>query len=243
MKVAFQSTTRMAFCIADDIRPNAARTRTSPASHDRPRGFDRTLPPLAPPTRTQFPHRCRSRARPGCSRACRERTVYRRCLEGGPVAASASRRSSMLFTGHPTVDQLVHAALAPLRARRDGDRGSRHVVVMGYAAGPSRRGDAGNRYPEIHVLVPEHRQVRSVEFVHVERTMRPPSPGVLRGGVPLAPLVRACTDAARRIRSPAEVTELLSDAVQRGLCTVAHAVGGARRRFTERHSHSARGSC
>jgi hypothetical protein len=32
--------------------------------------------------------------------------------------------------------------------------------------------------------------------------------------------VRSCTDAARRIRSTAEVTELLADPVQRGLCTV-----------------------
>ena len=69
------------------------------------------------------------------------------------------------------------------------------------------------------MLVPASRQVRSVEFVHVERTRRLPAP-IMRKGVPLVPLVRACTDSARRIRSTAEVTELFADPVQRGLCTI-----------------------
>jgi len=91
----------------------------------------------------------------------------------------------------------------------------------GLRRGPVRRDRSRDDRPEIHVLVPEQRQVRSVEFVHVERTTRLPA-SVVRGGIPLAPVVRSCTDAARRIRSPAEVTELLSDAVQQeGLCTVA----------------------
>ena len=43
---------------------------------------------------------------------------------------------------------------------------------------------------------------------------------VVRAGVPLAPVPRAVVDAARRLRSAREITELLADPVQRGLCTV-----------------------
>ena len=88
----------------------------------------------------------------------------------------------------------------------------------GLRRGPVRRDESDDRYPEIHVLVPKRKQVRSVGFVHVERTLRVPV-AIDRGGVPLAPLVRACTDAARRIRSSAEVTELLAEPVQRRMCT------------------------
>jgi hypothetical protein len=145
-----------------------------------------------------------------------ERTVYQRCFEGGPWQRVLPG-IVFLFTGHPTVDQLVHAALL---------LGGPDAMVTGVEAcrrhglrrGPVRRTD--HQRPKIHILVPEKRQVRSVEFVHVERTGRLPTP-VLRDGVPVAPLVRACTDTSRRIRSTAEVTELFSDAVQRGLCTVA----------------------
>ena len=87
----------------------------------------------------------------------------------------------------------------PGRSRRDGDR-DRGLP----SARPPSRADpptTTRTATEIHVLVPKRRQVRSVEFVHVERTLRLPTP-ILREGIPLAPLVRACTDAARRIRRP-----------------------------------------
>jgi hypothetical protein len=87
----------------------------------------------------------------------------------------------------------------------------------GLKRGPVRRADP--KRPDMHVLVPEGRQVRSVEFVHVERTGRLPM-SVQREGVPVAPLIRACTDTARRLRSSAEITELFADPVQRGMCTV-----------------------
>jgi hypothetical protein len=47
-----------------------------------------------------------------------------------------------------------------------------------------------------------------------------PRPHV-RDDVPLAPPVRACLDGARRLHSIAEITELIADTVQRGLCTPA----------------------
>jgi hypothetical protein len=43
----------------------------------------------------------------------------------------------------------------------------------------------------------------------------------VRDNVPLAPAVRACLDATRRLQSAAEITELIADTVQRGLCTPA----------------------
>ena len=156
--------------------------------------------------------------------------MYRRCLEGGPWRRILPG-VVLLFTGRPTTDQLVHAALilcGPEAVLTGVEACRRH----GLRRGPVRRDDSGDRYPEIHVLVPKRKQVRSVEFVHVERTLRVPV-AVVRGGVPLAPLVRACIDAARRIRSFAEVTELLSEPVQRRMCTVsalwAEVASGSRR--------------
>ena len=150
-----------------------------------------------------------------------ERTVYRRCLEGGPWQRVLPG-IVMLFTGTPTVDQLVHAAL--LLAGPDAMvTGIEACRRHGLRRGPARRAEGGNGNGSsrhgVHVLVPKRRQVRSVEYVHVERTVRLPDP-IVRGGVPLAPLVRSCTDAARRLRSAGEITELLSEPVQRRLCTV-----------------------
>lgn len=146
-----------------------------------------------------------------------ERTIYRRCLEGGPWRRILPG-VVLLFTGRPTNDQLVQAALI---------LGGANAVVTGIEAcrrhglrrGPARRDDADSHYPEVHILVPSDRQVRSVGFVHVERTKRLPN-CIERSGVPLVPLVRACTDSARRISSAAEVTELLSEPVQRRMCTI-----------------------
>jgi hypothetical protein len=145
-----------------------------------------------------------------------ERTVYERCLEGGPWQRVLPG-IVLLFTGRPTIDQLTAAALL-LGGPDSMITGVEACRRHGLRRGPIRR--ANDQPPVIHILVPASRQVRSVEFVHVERTRRLPTP-VTRDGFPLAPLVRACTDTARRIRSSSEVTELFSDAVQRGLCTVA----------------------
>ena len=72
----------------------------------------------------------------------------------------------------------------------------------------------------MHLLVPHERQVRNTPLMRVERTSRLPRP-ITRAGVPLAPPARAVVDAARRLRSGHEVTELIADAVQRRLCTIA----------------------
>ena len=120
-----------------------------------------------------------------------------------PVAAGAPGIVDAL---HRAADRRPARArrLAAVRPGRDGDRGG---------GLPSSRLRRGRYAPRRHRTASRStssyrsRQVRSVGYVHVERTERLPAP-VLRGGVPLAPLVRSCTDAARRLRSAAEITEL-----------------------------------
>ncbi|HLU58158.1 MAG TPA: hypothetical protein VKZ81_22080 [Pseudonocardia sp.] len=160
-----------------------------------------------------------------------ERTVYHRCLPGGPWQRLLPGVIA-LFSGTPTLDQYVVAALllcGPDAVVTGLEACRRH----GIRRGPVRRDPAGGPL-EVHVLVPASRQVRSVGYVHVERTHRLP-PAVVAGGIPLAPVPRACIDAARRLDRPGEVTELLADAVQRGLSTVAALVqelGATSRRGT-----------
>ncbi len=148
----------------------------------------------------------------------RESTVYRRCLDTGPWRRLLPGVVA-LFTGTPTQNQYVLAALllcGPDAVVTGIEACRRHGIRRGLARRPDDRSEEAS---EVHVLVPSQRQVRSVGYVHVERTGRLPAP-VVRGGVPLTPVPRACMDAVRRIRRPGDVTELLSDAVQRGLCTV-----------------------
>lgn len=146
-----------------------------------------------------------------------ERTIYKRCLPGGPWRRLLPGVIA-LFSGTPTLDQYVFAALllcGPDAMVTGLEACRRHNIRRG----PVRGGDHTKHPVEVHVLVPASRQVRSVGYVHVERTNRLPS-AIVRGGIPLAPVARACIDAVRRLDRPGEVTELLADAVQRGLCTV-----------------------
>ncbi|WP_142096017.1 hypothetical protein [Pseudonocardia cypriaca] len=148
----------------------------------------------------------------------RERTVYRRCLDGGPWQ-NPLPGVILLFSGKPTRRQAVLAAvlLGGPEAMVTGLEACRRY---GLRRGPARPQDERDPVEEVHLLVPHRRQVRSVGYVHVERTTSLPDP-ILRSGVPLAPLPRACIDAARQLRTEGAIAELLSDAVQRRLCTVA----------------------
>lgn len=77
------------------------------------------------------------------------------------------------------------------------------------------------RHPDptdVHILVPNERELTSYGFVTVERTTRLPE-AVQRSGVPVAPAHRAVLDAARRMRDFDVIRALLADAVQRGRCT------------------------
>lgn len=92
--------------------------------------------------------------------------------------------------------------------------------MHGLRRGPARRTDS-MATEEVHLLVPHARQLRSVGYVHVERTTNLPPPQ-LRAGLRVAPVARACADATRRLSRHGEITELMSDAVQRRLCTVSN---------------------
>ena len=146
-----------------------------------------------------------------------ERTVYKRCLPGGPWRRLLPGVIG-LFTGTPTPEQYVLAALL-LCGPGAMVTGLEACRRYGFRRGPVRAGRRGNGPVEIHVLVPASRQVRSVGYLHVERTNRLPR-ATIRGGIPLAPVARACIDAARRLDQPGEVTEILAEAVQQGHCTV-----------------------
>lgn len=143
-----------------------------------------------------------------------ESTVYARCRSGGPWQLLLPG-TVLLASGTPTPDQLLVAAL---QYAGDG------AVVTGLGAARRhgvRRGPAPDG--RVHLLVAHDRQPASCGYVVVERTRRMPGP-VHRRGFPLAPVARAVIDAARRISDPREAVELLSDAVQRGLCTVGELV-------------------
>lgn len=168
--------------------------------------------------RSQFPHGVATAAQLVAA-GIPERTVYDRCRDGGPWQLVLPG-VILLFTGRPSRDQLVHAALL-LCGRESVVTGLEACRRHGVRRGPARV-DLGrnDQQTEVHVLNPASRQVRSVGFVHVERTRRLPE-ALVRNGLRIAPLPRACMDAARRLRAPGDVTELLADPVQRGLCTVA----------------------
>jgi hypothetical protein len=142
-----------------------------------------------------------------------ERTIYKRCLDGGPWQRILPG-IILLCTGRPTRDQEVLAAL--LLCGKD-------AVVTGAEACRRyglQRGLPRNRTDRtVQILIPHERQVRDAEYVEVERTHRMPAV-VMKDGIPLAELTRACVDASRRIRSAADVTELLAEPVQRRMCTV-----------------------
>jgi hypothetical protein len=140
-----------------------------------------------------------------------ESTVYRRCRDGGPWQRLAPG-ILLMATGHPTPDQLATAAVM---------HGGPDCMITGLHACHRYGVRRGPTLPRaLHLLVPHSRQVRNTELMHVERTSRLPTP-IVRDGFPLAPPARAVIDAARRLRSRREITELVSDAVQRRLCTVA----------------------
>ena len=153
-----------------------------------------------------------------------ESTVYRRCRPGEPWQLLLPA-VVLLSNGRPTREQLVTGGL--IYAGKD-------AVVTGLEA-CRRHGMRRGPEPEtVHLLVPHERRPRSARYVVVERTRRLPAPCV-RQRIPLVPPARACADAARSLGSPRDVTELFSDAVQRGLCTVrdlATEVDAAQRRGT-----------
>jgi hypothetical protein len=133
------------------------------------------------------------------------RTVYRRCAPGGPWQLPLPG-VVLLGSAEPTRRQLIDAALL---------YGGPHTVVTGSEACRQLGLRCPPDGPRVHLLVPEDRQVKSSDYVVVERTTRLPVP-VVRSGFPLAPLVRAVLDQCRRLRAAEPIGALITEAVQRG---------------------------
>ncbi len=126
--------------------------------------------------------------------------IYQRCLPGGPWQRLLPG-IIVLHSTEPTLRERLIAALLYCGPQ---------ALVTGSAACrqyglrvPAEFSDA-----EIHMLVPHERKILSSEFVTVERTTRLPGAWI-RAGLPLAPLVRATTDAVRRTRAEELVGRLL----------------------------------
>lgn len=138
------------------------------------------------------------------------RTIYTRCLPGGPWQRLLPG-IILLHNNEPTTEQLVTAALL---------HGGAEAVLTGTEA-CLRHGLRPTAMPKDmgqHLLIPHQRKIRSTGFVTMERTVRLPSP-IVRHGVPLAPLVRATTDTVRRLKRTEPVEALLIEAIQNGDCS------------------------
>lgn len=136
------------------------------------------------------------------------RTIYRRCLPGGPWRRLLPG-IILLSAADPTDRQRLQAAIL---------RGGASVRVTGHWAARLHGLKRVVEPESVHILVPAEREITSVGFMLVERTTRLPS-AVGRVGVPLAPVVRAVLDATRRMRDFDAIRALLAESVQRRKCT------------------------
>ncbi|TVT13791.1 hypothetical protein FNH05_37525 [Amycolatopsis rhizosphaerae] len=140
------------------------------------------------------------------------KTIWRRCQPGGPWRRLLPG-IILLENGTPTDDQRIVAALVYA--------GATAMITGSHAC--LRHGLRRSELPgleRVHVLISHEKRRVSSEFLTVERTAVLPCP-VIRNGVPLAPLVRATTDAARRLRERDSASKLFIEAIQRGRCVPA----------------------
>ncbi len=117
----------------------------------------------------------------------------------------------LAVTGKVTTDQREMAAL--LHA------GPRSVITGSVAV---RR--CGIRPPAsnyVDVLVPAESRCQSVAFVRIQRTRRMPSRTSTTGQIRFAGAARAVADASRSLTTIRDVRAVVSDAVQKGRCTIA----------------------
>lgn len=138
----------------------------------------------------------------------RRRTVYQRCLPGGPWRRLLPG-IIQLDPLDPGVDEQLTAAL--LRA------GPRSMVTGLWAA--RRHGLSQVPTPRhVHVLVPSDCHVTSSGFVVIERTTRLPRAQAFND-LRFAPPTRAVLDGARRMRDVDAIAGMLVESIQRGRCT------------------------
>ncbi|WP_326938084.1 hypothetical protein [Amycolatopsis cynarae] len=140
------------------------------------------------------------------------KTIWRRCQPGGPWQRLLPG-IVLLSNGVASEQQRVTASLL-LAGPRAVVTGSQACLDHGL-----RRSELPD--PEhVHVLVPHEQKTASTGFLTIERTVRLPDPS-WRNGSPIAPLIRAVTDAARRLRNVEPVERLLIEAIQGGRCSPA----------------------
>ena len=113
-----------------------------------------------------------------------------------------------LQTGPPTHRQMEIAALL---------HGGPAAMLTGVGAARHHGLRRGTDSSGVHILVPLGRQVRSVGFVVVERTIHLPV-ALVRDGLRVAPVVRSLCDAVRRLKDPVAIAALLTEPVQRRMC-------------------------
>lgn len=126
----------------------------------------------------------------------------------------------LLHSGPATSEERLHAAL--LYAGRRGDE----VMITGLAALALYRFSCTSTLPglpQIDVLVPNTRRLRSAGQVRIVRTHTPPRPMEVTG-LPVAPVARAVADAVAQLSDAGTVRRLLSEAVRGGHCEPAAVV-------------------
>ncbi|MEY8043154.1 hypothetical protein AB8O55_27410 [Saccharopolyspora cebuensis] len=134
-------------------------------------------------------------------------TVHARTGPGGPWTRLLPG-IVLLSTGTPTPDQHHDAALR--YAGPDAMlTGSAALRLQGLERAPEEQ-------RRVRVLIPHSARRLSAGYVVLERTRRLPDPDVVRG-FPVAPMVRALLDAARRLTELDPIRALLAEAVQRRL--------------------------
>ncbi|MBT2466719.1 hypothetical protein J7E97_02255 [Streptomyces sp. ISL-66] len=148
--------------------------------------------------------------------------------EHGVSAADAAERDwqqvlpgvFLLHSGPATSEERLHAAL--LYAGRRGDE----VMITGLAALALYRFSCTATLPgvpQIDVLVPNTRRLRSAGQVRIVRAHTPPRPMEVTG-LPVAPVARAVADAVAHLSDAGTVRRLLSEAVRGGHCEPAAVV-------------------
>ncbi|MEO8106646.1 MAG: type IV toxin-antitoxin system AbiEi family antitoxin domain-containing protein [Actinomycetes bacterium] len=114
----------------------------------------------------------------------------------------------LVHGGTPTVDERISAGLqyAGLDARLTGGLALHFHHLRNLP-------QTTDQLP-VHLLVPMRQQLKSANFVIIERTERLPEP-LAANGYPLAPLPRAIFDTARRHHDKFAIRAFLLEAVQR----------------------------
>ncbi|MFJ7203045.1 hypothetical protein ACIQWR_05845 [Streptomyces sp. NPDC098789] len=120
----------------------------------------------------------------------------------------------LLHSGPATSEERLHAALL-YAGRRGGE-----VMITGLAALALYRFTSAPTLlalPQLDVLVPGTRRLRSTGCVRVVRSHTPPRPQEVTG-LPVAPVARAVADAVAQLSDAQTVRRLLSEAVRGGHC-------------------------